>query len=104
MQLALPRLLELRHPQDWLLRWRRRVVEELSASGYRPVAPDATLFVYVRTPPPRTDFEFVEYLAGRGVLVLPAPVFHHDGYFRLSLTGTEAMMEQALDVLKACRQ
>ena len=100
MQRALPRLLELRHPQDWLTRWRRRIVDELSASGYRPVVPEATLFVYVRTPPRWDDFEFVEDLAGRGLLVLPAPVFHHRGYFRLSLSGTDAMMEQALRILE----
>ena len=35
----------------------------------------------------------------QGVLVLPAPVFHHQGHFRISLTATDAMLDRALDVL-----
>jgi aspartate aminotransferase len=62
--------------------------------------PNATLFVYVRTPPNADDFDFIEELATEGVLALPAPVFHHTGYFRLSLTGSEQMMESALPILK----
>jgi hypothetical protein len=31
---------------------------------------------------------------------LPAPVFHHHGFFRLSLTGSEPMLERALSILK----
>lgn len=99
MQRAVPRLLALRYPQDWLDDWRERFVMELSALGYDTVPPDATLFVYVRTPPPYGDFEFVQKLAVSGLLVLPAPVFQHAGYFRLSLTGSEPMMEQALTTL-----
>jgi aspartate aminotransferase len=43
---------------------------------------------------------FVEVLATAGLLVLPAPVFHHRGFFRLSLTGSEPMLKQALSILK----
>ncbi|MDN5697177.1 MAG: aminotransferase class I/II-fold pyridoxal phosphate-dependent enzyme, partial [Rubrobacter sp.] len=99
MQRAVPRLLALSYPQDWLAVWRERFVEELSASGYELATPDATLFIYARTPPPYDDFEFVQKLAASGLLVLPAPVFQHGGYFRLSLTGSEPMMEQALTTL-----
>jgi aspartate aminotransferase len=99
MQLAVPRLLSLRYPQDWLVKWRGRFVEELSAAGYDLAPPDATMFVYVQTPPPYDDFGFVEELAAVGLLVLPAPVFHHRGYFRLSLTGSEPMLERALSIL-----
>jgi len=99
MQRALPRLLKLRHNTDWLERSRERVVTELLALGHQVVQPDATLFVYVRTPNGKDDFEFVEGLVERGLLVLPAPVFHHEGYFRLSLTGSRQMLDRALDVL-----
>jgi len=62
------------------------------------------MFVYVRTPDGHDDdFAFVEELASRGTLVLPAPVFHHHGYFRLSLTGSEQMLERALEVLAGGR-
>jgi aspartate aminotransferase len=100
MQRAVPRLLALRHDQAWLARWRRRLVQQLTADGYVVVEPDATLFVYVRTPAGRDDFDFIAELAAEGVLALPAPVFHHIGYFRLSLTGSEEMLEAALPILK----
>ena len=101
MQLAVPRLLSLRYDQRWLSKWRKRFVEELSAEGYGVGPPDATMFLYVQNPPSYDDdFEFVEELAAAGLLVLPAPVFHHRGFFRLSLTGSELMLEQALSILE----
>jgi len=103
MQRAVPRLLKLRHDTDWLSHSRKRVVTELLAAGHGVVEPDATLFVYVRNPTDRNDFDFVEQLVTRGVLVLPAPVFHHDGYFRLSLTGSQQMLDRALEVLSDSR-
>ncbi len=100
MQRALPRLLELHHEHEWVSRWRGRVVESLRESGYELTEPDGTMFVYVRTPPEHDDdFAFVERVAGRGLLVLPAPVFHHRGHFRLSLTGREGMLERGLEIL-----
>lgn len=101
MQRALPRLLSLRHDYSWVACWRERFVESLSAAGYVTAVPDATLFIYVATPKPNDDFEFIRGLAAAGVLVLPAPLFHHRGYFRLSLTGSERMLVQALPIL--CR-
>jgi aspartate aminotransferase len=101
MQLAVPRLLSLRYDQEWLVKWRKRFVEELSVQGYGVAPPEATMFVYVQNPSSYDDdFEFVEVLATSGLLVLPAPVFHHRGFFRLSLTGSEPMLEQALSILK----
>ena len=100
MQRAVPRLLELRHDLDWLSRWRERLLSELRDFGYEPVDPDGTLFVYVRTPAGHADdYAFVKELASRRVLALPAPVFHHQGYFRLSLTGSEQMLTEALPAL-----
>ena len=58
------------------------------------------MFVYVRTPPPYDDLDFVSKLAAKGVLALPAPVFHHRGYFRLSLTGSEDMLARAAPILR----
>ena len=100
MQRAIPQLLSLRYSQEWLVGWRERFVERLRAGGYDVVSPDATMFVYAQTPAGYDDdFEFVRDLAVAGLLVLPAPVFHHRGYFRLSMTGSEPMLEQALSVL-----
>ena len=100
MQRALPRLLEVRHDLSRLAPARSRLLAALSDSGYDYVEPDGTLFVYVRTPAGYDDdFAFIEQLAHKGVLALPAPVFHHSGHFRLSLTASEEMLERALPVL-----
>jgi aspartate aminotransferase len=102
MQRALPRLLALRHDITWLERSRAQLLAELEERGYVAVEPDATLFIYLRTPPHYdSDFAFIEELASRGVLALPAPVFHHSGWFRLSLTGSDSMLARALPVLEA---
>lgn len=103
MQRAVSRLLALRYDQSWLDEWRRRFLDELGRAGYLVVPPDGTMFLYVQTPDDADDFAFIETLASHGVLALPAPVFHHSGYFRLSLTGSEPMLERALSVLTALR-
>jgi aspartate aminotransferase len=103
MQRAVSRLLALRYDQSWLDRWRRRFLDDLDDAGYLVAPPDGTMFLYVQTPEDVDDFSFVETLASHGLLALPAPIFHHSGYFRLSLTGSEPMLEHALSVLTALR-
>lgn len=100
MQLALPHLLRLRHDLTPLWRWRDRFQKTLVARGYDVVASDSTMFMYFRTPDGYDDFEYTEALASAGLLTLPAPVFHHDGYCRLSLTGSDDMLARALDTLE----
>ena len=100
MQAAVPELLKLRHDLAPIDRWRQRVTEELGSAGYRVTPADATLFVYVGTPRGMDDFDFVRRLAEAGTLVLPAPVFHHRGYFRLALTGGAKMLEGGIATLR----
>jgi aspartate aminotransferase len=99
MQRAVGRLLSLRYDQSWLDEWRGRFLDDLTQAGYEVVPPDGTLFLYVRTPHAGDDFSFIEDLVSHGMLALPAPVFHHSGYFRLSLTGSEQMLERGLAAL-----
>jgi aspartate aminotransferase len=101
MQRTVGRLLSLRYDQSWLDRWRARFSGGLEDAGFDVVQPDGTLFLYVRTPGGGDDFSFVEDLASKGTLALPGPVFHHSGYFRVSLTGSEEMLEQGLSTLAA---
>lgn len=97
MQRALPGLLDLRHDVTEMRVWRARFAAELTAAGYAVAPGDGTFFLYARVPGGATDdFAFVEQLGRAGVLALPAPVFHHEGYFRLALTGTSDMLERAL--------
>jgi aspartate aminotransferase len=100
MQRVLPRLLALHHDLNWIASSRSWLVDRLRGIGYSVTEPDATLFAYVQTPARyEDDFAFAERLASSGVLVLPAPVFHHRGHFRLSLTASESMMVRAAEVL-----
>lgn len=100
MQTAVPELLALKHDLGPVDQWRRLVTDELSAVGYRVAPADGTLFVYVATPEGEDDFDFIRRLAETGTLVLPAPVFHHTGHFRLSLTGGARMLEGGIKALR----
>ncbi len=98
MQRALGDLIGLRPNLDSLVKRRARALEVLTRSGYAVAPSQATFFLYPETPG-GDDFAFTERLAHQGVLVLPAPVFHHQGHFRISLTANDAMLDRALDVL-----
>lgn len=100
MQRALPALLRLEHDLAPLDAWRQRVRAGLAEAGYRVAPADGTFFLYAAVPDGRDDWEFVETLAARGVLVLPSAVFHHTGHFRISLTGSASMLERALAVFR----
>jgi aspartate aminotransferase len=97
MQLALGELLA--YVPDWSALQRRRgiALEALRAGGYEVVPSQATFFLYPRTPGGE-DWAHAEQLAAQGVLVLPAPVFHHRGHFRLALTCSDEMLERAATV------
>jgi aspartate aminotransferase len=98
MQQALGALLELRPELGRLSARRERALRALDGSGYRVVPSQGTFFLYPRTPG-GDDFAFTERLARRGVLVLPAPVFHHRGHFRIALTATDEALDRALGIL-----
>jgi aspartate aminotransferase len=100
MQAALYDFLNLRHDLAAVTQRRRWLMEELCRAGYQVTPADATLFVYVATPAGEEDMEFIRRLAGSGVLALPAPVFHHRGYFRLALTGGARMLEGGVAALR----
>jgi aspartate aminotransferase len=98
MQLALGTLATLRPALDKLAERRARALDGLARADYAVVPSQATFFLYPRTPA-GDDFAFTERLAHRGVLVLPADVFHHRGHFRISLTARDDMLDRALAVL-----
>jgi aspartate aminotransferase len=74
----------------------------LRSSGYAVVPSHGTFFLYVRAPDD-DDFAFAERLAERSVLVLPSSIFHQAGYFRISLTASDEMIERALPAFAALR-
>jgi aspartate aminotransferase len=100
MQAAVPELLALRHDLGPVDQWRRMLTDELRGAGYQVTPADGTLFVYVATPEGFDDIGFIRRLAEAGTLALPAPVFHHRGHFRISLTGGTRMLEGGITSLR----
>jgi aspartate aminotransferase len=78
-----------------LQRRRDRVVAELTEMGYEPVTPEGTFYVIVRSPL-ADDERFAEELAAEKVFVMPGTVFDLPGWFRISLTANDDMVERAL--------
>jgi aspartate aminotransferase len=79
---------------------RDRMVAELGAAGYQLSRPEGTFYLWVRSPDP-DDRAFCRRLAERQVLVLPGTVFEVPGYFRVSLTANNEMIERALPEFRA---
>lgn len=98
MQLALGDLLDVRGPVEAVAKRRELALRGLRAAGYEFQPSEATFFIYPRAPGGDAD-AFAERLAHKGVAVLPAGVFHHRGYFRISLTATDEMVERGLSIL-----
>jgi aspartate aminotransferase len=98
LQRALPDLercsIDLAHYQ----RKRDRMVAALRGLGYELHAPEGAFYLLPRSPLP-DDEAFAALLARRGVYVMPGLIFELPGYFRISLTATDEMLERALPVL-----
>ena len=78
-----------------LQRRRDRVVAALTEMGYEPITPEGTFYVIVRSPL-ADDEQFAEELAAEKVYVMPGTVFDLPGWFRISLTANDEMVERAL--------
>ncbi|MGH8774585.1 MAG: aminotransferase class I/II-fold pyridoxal phosphate-dependent enzyme [Jiangellaceae bacterium] len=81
---------------------RDRLTGELRSAGYDLRPPEGTFYLWVRSPVP-DDVAFSRDLADRRVLVLPGTVCEAPGYFRISLTATDDMIDRALPALVAAR-
>lgn len=76
--------------RDWM-------VKELQAQGYETRAPEGTFYLLVKSPI-ADDEAFVRSLVKRKVFCLPGAVFEMPGYFRISLTANETMIERSLPI------
>ncbi len=83
-----------------LERRRDRVVGELRAMGYETTNPEGTFYVMAQGPID-DDEAFAARLADQGVLVLPGSVVEVPGWFRISLTASDEMVEQGLPGFRA---
>jgi len=100
LQHALPDLEKFSIDVGQLQRRRDRLVDALGGMGYRVHPPEGTFYLYVTSPIP-DDEAFTARLAARDVFVLPGALFETPGFFRISLTANEDMIERSLPVFEA---
>jgi aspartate aminotransferase len=103
LQHALPEIEELSIDIAHLQRKRDRMVTALRGMGYELSVPEGTFYLLVRSPL-ADDFAFVEQLAAHDVYCLPGRVVEMPGYFRISLTANDAMIERSLPGFAAALQ
>ena len=80
-----------------LQRKRDRMAGALQEMGYDLHVPEGTFYLFPRCPVP-DDMAFARYLSDRNVFVLPGTIVEMPGWFRISLTATEDMIERSLPV------
>lgn len=83
----------MQYKRDWL-------VGELRGMGYDVHSPEGTFYLLPKSPI-ANDWDFSLTLAEHNVLVLPGEIVEMPGFFRLSLTANDEMIEKALPNFKA---
>jgi aspartate aminotransferase len=78
----------LQEKRDWM-------VGALRAMGYKVNLPEGTFYLVVKSPLP-DDQAFAALLAEYNVLVLPGIIAEMPGYFRISLTANDDMIQRSL--------
>ena len=86
-----------------LERRRDRLVGALRDMGYETTMPEGTFYVMARSPI-EDDEAFGEILAEEGVLILPGTVVEVPGWFRISLTASDEMVERGLAGFERARE
>jgi aspartate aminotransferase len=76
-------------------RRRDRMVGALRGMGYETTVPEGTFYIMAKSPID-DDVAFGELLAEENVLVLPGTVVEVPGWFRISLTASDEMVERGL--------
>ena len=79
---------------------RDRMVPALREMGYEVTRPEGTFYLMVRSPDP-DDLAFTDRLAELGALVLPGTIVERPGWFRVSLTASDEMVERGLEAFRA---
>jgi aspartate aminotransferase len=95
LQHALPDLENLLIDMPAMQRRRDRLIGALRDIGYETTMPEGTFYAMVRAPIPN-DVDFTNILARHHVLVLPGSIVEVPGWFRISLTATDEMVESGI--------
>jgi len=82
---------------------RDRMLPALRELGYEATRPEGTFYLMVRSPD-ADDYAFTDRLAEAGALVLPGTIVECPGWFRISLTASDAMVERGLEVFRTIRR
>jgi aspartate aminotransferase len=83
-----------------LQRRRDHMTAVLQQLGYEVALPEGTFYLLVRSPL-ADDMAFTEILSRHKVLVLPGSAFEMPGYFRISLTANDNMVQRALPAFES---
>jgi aspartate aminotransferase len=75
---------------------RDRMVEGLRELGYEVNRPEGTFYLMAKSPIP-DDQAFTDVLAANQVYVLPGTLVEMPGYFRISLTASDEMVERSFE-------
>jgi aspartate aminotransferase len=95
LQHALPDLEPLIIDMPAMERRRDRLVGALREMGYEATMPEGTFYLMARSPI-ADDVAFTDILAKHRVLVLPGSIVEVPGWFRISLTATDDMVEPGI--------
>lgn len=95
LQHSLPDLEKLSVDVEQLQERRDRLVGELRQIGYDIHTPEGTFYLLPRSPMP-DDREFTRLLAEQHIYCLPGSVCEMPGYFRISVTANDDMVERSL--------
>ena len=79
---------------------RDRMVPALQEMGYEVTRPEGTFYLMVRSPD-ADDRAFTARLAALGTLVLPGTIVECPGWFRVSLTASDVMVDRGLEAFRA---
>jgi aspartate aminotransferase len=95
MQYAVPDLETLSIDQAALARRRDRLMRTLGDNGYEVLPPEGTFYLWTKWPA-GDPAQLWNHLADRNVFVLPGSLMNAPGYFRISLTASDEMVDRAL--------
>jgi aspartate aminotransferase len=95
LQHAVPELEKLGPALSALQRRRDILVSTLREQGYDAMEPEGTFYILVRSPL-EDDERFAELLRAHDVFVLPGRMFETPGWFRISVTANNDMVERSL--------
>ena len=95
LQYALGDLEKLSVDMKHLQGKRDLMIEALTGMGYELHTPEATFYLMPKSPV-EDDVAFCELLMDEDILAMPGKMLEWPGYFRLSLTASDEMIERAL--------